>query len=99
MVKLIGFSSSAFKQKDDLKKPDSSNIYMAPEYLKGNYNEKCDIWSCGVILHVLLGGQAPFEGKDSNELLQSINKNEIKFKNGTLLHLSKEAHDLIKVIL
>ena len=40
--------------------------YAAPElYMhEGGYDERCDIWSIGVVIFVLLGGYAPFEGSN-----------------------------------
>ena len=53
---------------------------MAPEVLAGNYTEKCDIWSIGVITFMLLTGRNPFPGKDNNEIKNMIVKSEINFK-------------------
>jgi len=39
-----------------------------------NYNEKVDIWSLGVILYIMLCGQPPINGKNSNEILSKIKK-------------------------
>lgn len=36
--------------------------YIAPEVLNKSYNEKCDIWACGVITYILLSGLPPFNG-------------------------------------
>lgn len=45
--------------------------YQAPEVISGDnqYNEKCDVWSCGIILYQLFSddGTTPFEVLDKNE--------------------------------
>lgn len=46
--------------------------YMAPEVIKGVYTQKADLWSVGVILHILLVGYPPFDDKDTNKLLHKI---------------------------
>ncbi len=47
-------------------------LYMAPEILKGNYSEKCDIWSCGVIMHYLLFKDFPYASLDTSSLYLKI---------------------------
>ena len=51
-IKLIDFgASNFFKENEILTLKVGSPYYIAPEVLNKNYNEKCDIWSAGVMLY------------------------------------------------
>lgn len=63
--------------------------------LQRRYNEKCDIWSCGVILFVLLSGETPFNGKDDTEILKNVASGQYSLTNKIWKTLSPESRDLI----
>ena len=44
-----------------------SIFYIAPEVILQSYNEKCDIWSIGVIAYSLIAGFFPFDDENENE--------------------------------
>ena len=44
-----------------------------------DYNEKSDVWSCGIILYLLLCGYPPFNGKNELEIQNNIMIEELKF--------------------
>ncbi|XP_052203180.1 CBL-interacting protein kinase 5 [Diospyros lotus] len=54
--------------------------YVAPEVIsKRGYNgEKADIWSCGVILFVLLAGYLPFHDSNLMEMYRKISRGDFK---------------------
>ncbi|XP_019097831.1 PREDICTED: CBL-interacting serine/threonine-protein kinase 15 isoform X2 [Camelina sativa] len=57
--------------------------YVAPEVIsrRGYDGFKADVWSCGVILYVLLAGYLPFRDSNLMELYKKIGKAEVKFPN------------------
>ena len=72
-VKLIDFGTAKmFEKGQSENRYVGSSYYMAPEVLKRKYDEKCDLWSIGVILYILLTGRPPFDGNDDDEILKNV---------------------------
>ena len=97
-VKLIDFGISKIFNKVE-KKNDNKIIgslkYMAPEVFEGKYDEKCDIWSCGVILYILVIAKYPFDGKDDKEVIKKIKKGKYSFPDDFIEKSSNELRELI----
>ena len=72
-----------------------SPSYVAPEVLSGNYSEKVDIWSAGVLLHALLVGVLPFQGDSLEAVFEAIKTVKLDFHSGMWQNVSKPARDLV----
>lgn len=73
--------------------------YIAPEVLNECYDEKCDIWSSGVILYILLCGYPPFNGETDNDIMAAVRKGQYDFPVEEWSGISKEAKDLVSNML
>jgi len=73
--------------------------YVAPEVLKKSYDELCDLWSCGVIMYVMLSGEVPFPGSNSASIMQRVIKMKYTFSAKTWQQVSQDAQDLIGKLL
>ena len=95
-IKVIDFGlSQIISQNKKLKTKVGTAYYVAPEILKGSYTEKCDIWSAGVILYILLSGSPPFNGPNDNAIYSKIAKMEFEYPEKKWANISNEAKDLI----
>ena len=99
-VKIIDFGTAKISEKGQSEnRYVGSSYYMAPEVIKRKYNEKCDIWSCGVIMYILLTGRPPFDGEDDNEILENVKIGKYDMTNHPFPLLSDESKDLITKLL
>ena len=96
-LKLIDFGlSSRIKKNEKLNHTVGTPSFIAPETLKGEYDEKCDVWSIGVILYYILSGKFPFNGNSNLEIFEKINKDEPIFQKNIFNDISQNAIDFIK---
>lgn len=100
-LKVSDFGLSAFaesKRQDGLLHTTCGTpAYVAPEVInrRGYDGAKADIWSCGVILFVLLAGYLPFQDSNLMEMYRKIGKAEYKCPN----HFPPEVRKLLSRML
>jgi calcium-dependent protein kinase len=102
-IKLIDFGCSKYFVKKNKKKKLSgiigTSIYCSPEVVDNLYDEKCDEWSCGVLMYILLGGIPPFYGDTEEEIFQKIKNCDYDFSPPPFKKVSKNCKDLIRRLL
>ena len=71
--------------------------YLAPEILERwpAYDVKCDVWSVGVILFLLLGGYLPFDDEDEDKVFDRTRNGQYDFRPQFWRHISNGAKDLV----
>ena len=95
-IKLIDFGTcTKLKDGETLRNKLGTPYYMAPEVLKYFYHSKCDIWSCGVIMYILLCGYPPFNGKTDKDIINKILKGKFVFVPDDWRYVSSSAKKLI----
>ena len=94
-IKICGFGFAKNLAKNDLISTFcGSPLYMAPEILKiGEYTEKSDIWSLGVIIYEILHKKHPYPSNSQGELIKNI-KNE----NNIFVELKNIDENLTKLV-
>ncbi|GMH40545.1 hypothetical protein BSKO_08449 [Bryopsis sp. KO-2023] len=99
-LKATDFGLSVFfKDKEMFTDIVGSAFYVAPEVLRRYYSFEADIWSCGVILYILLSGVPPFWGDTEQQIFDSVLKGELDFENSPWPEISDAAKDCVKKML
>ena len=99
-IKVIDFGMSKICDPNDIMfERVGSAYYIAPEVLEGMYDEKCDIWSAGVILYILLCGYPCFNGSTDEQIYKQIRKKKYSFPSPEWDAISDDAKNLIKKML
>lgn len=92
--------SSGFSLKS--KSVRGTSEYMAPEIYRRLYGPEADVWSCGVVLFMMLTGSEFYPSKDAEEMARLVNDRQWlseRVKWASDQGISSEAHSLLKSML
>lgn len=105
--KIIDFDNSCAIQENQMIQGVFGTVYyIAPEivsWMGGNvgqpYDERCDVWSCGVVMYIMLTGAPPFFGNSDEEVVQNIRRGRPDYSQPIWSHLNPLAKDLVQKML
>lgn len=78
-LKMIDFGLSKHFCAGEIQQEAVGTPYtVAPEVIRGSYDERCDLWAIGVIAFLVLSGDAPFGGCGGPESLMEVRSNILR---------------------
>mmetsp|Transcript_36344 Transcript_36344/g.79290 ORF Transcript_36344/g.79290 Transcript_36344/m.79290 type:complete len:349 (-) Transcript_36344:112-1158(-) len=99
-LKIIDFGLSCqFEPNQVLTTKAGTPYYVAPQVLAGKYDQLSDLWSCGVIMYVMLCGYPPFFGETDAEVLSKVRLGNFSFNAADWKNVSEDAKNLIRMLL
>ena len=69
--------------------------YVAPEYLGGKLDARCDLWAVGIVLHELLAGRRLFEATDGFATLERVRSMPIGPPSQHNAEVSRELDEIV----
>jgi len=100
LLKIIDFGLSCVYTADQvLTTKAGTPYYVAPQVLAGKYDQLSDLWSCGVIMYVILCGYPPFYGETDADVLTKVRLGNFTFNAADWKNVSEDAKNLIRLLL
>ena len=99
-ITIIDFGTSGiFDPSQKMNQKFGTPYYIAPEVLDNKYDEKCDLWSIGVILYILLCGYPPFNGAKDDQIIKKVKIGKFRVDDEEWETISYQAIDLVHKLL
>eukprot|EP00930_Biecheleria_cincta_P033650 TRINITY_DN23310_c0_g1_i1.p1 TRINITY_DN23310_c0_g1~~TRINITY_DN23310_c0_g1_i1.p1 ORF type:complete len:547 (-),score=103.68 TRINITY_DN23310_c0_g1_i1:50-1690(-) len=100
-LKLIDFGMSQLLQDEmPISRTVGTALYMAPEVGKhAGYGKPVDMWSCGVLMYMMLCGAPPFTGRNDRQIHERARSDPLKMLGPRWAPVSQPAQDLLHRLL
>lgn len=98
------FWSTETNEEDPLVTWCGSVEYAAPEVFSREnpddfYDERCDIFSIGIVMYVLLAGYHPFDAPTSAKMIETVRKGKVRFHSKYWKDITEDAKELILALM
>ena len=87
------------KNTPNFKELTGTSYYIAPEVINQNYDERCDVWSIGVIMYILLTGKPPFDGDEDKDIFNKVLSGRYDMSSKIWKTISEEGKRFLKRML